>query len=117
MGQPADPRRGTPGPLAGATRGALLAEACEGEDDIRDSVVSPLFGDLAGLGPLTILTGTRDMLNPDARLLRDKARAAVVRVTWHEAEGQLHVFALLPTRAGERGARLMVEGLRPSAAP
>lgn len=105
--QPLDPWLGRPG-------GEVLAEAWKGEDDIGDPVVSPLFGELAGLGPLTILTGTRDVLNPDAHVLRDKARRAGVTVDWHEAEGQLHVFALLPTRAGGLGARRIVESLRPA---
>lgn len=105
--QPSDPWLGRPG-------GRVLAEAWRGDDAIEDPVVSPLFGDMTGIGPLTILSGTRDVLNPDAHLLRDKARQAGVPVEWHEAEEQLHVYALLPTRAGERGADIMVESLRPT---
>lgn len=105
--QPSDPWLGRPG-------GRVLAEAWRGADPIEDPVVSPLFGDMSGLGPLTVLTGTRDVLNPDAQLLRDKARAAGVSVAWHEAEGQLHVYALLPTKVGEAGARVIVESLMPA---
>lgn len=105
--QPFDPWLGRPG-------GAVLSEAWRGEDAVEDPVVSPLRGDLNGLGALTVLTGTRDVLNPDARVLRDKARAAGVPVTWHEAQGQVHVYALLPTLAGERGARAFVDSLRPT---
>lgn len=105
--QPSDPWLGRPG-------GRVLAEAWRGADPIEDPVVSPLFGDMSGLGPLTILTGTRDVLNPDAQILRDKARAAGVQVSWHEANGQLHVYALLPTETGEQGARIIVESLQPS---
>ena len=105
--QPSDPWLGRPG-------GRVLAEAWRGADPIEDPVVSPLFGDMSGLGPLTVLTGTRDVLNPDAQLLRDKARAAGVSVAWHEAEGQLHVYALLPTKVGETGARVIVESLMPA---
>ena len=104
--QPSDPWLARPG-------GRVLADAWRGDDDIEDPVVSPLFGEMAGLGPLTILTGTRDVLNPDAHLLRDKARAAGVSVDWHESEGQVHVYALLPTGTGEQGARVIVESLRP----
>lgn len=104
--QPSDPWLARPG-------GRVLADAWRGEDDIKDPVVSPLFGDPTGLGPLTILTGTRDVLNPDAHLLRDQAREAGVAVDWHEAEGQVHVYALLPTGTGERGVRVIVESLQP----
>ena len=92
----------------------MLAEAWRGADPIEDPVVSPLFGDMSGLGPLTVLTGTRDVLNPDAQILRDKAGAAGVQVAWHEADGQLHVYALLPTETGEQGTRIIVESLHPS---
>lgn len=105
--QPSDPWLGRPG-------GRVLAEAWRGADLIEDPAVSPLFGDMAGLGPLTILTGTRDVLNPDAQILRDKAQTAGVSVAWHEAAGQLHVYALLPTETGEQGARIIVESLQPS---
>lgn len=92
--QPSDPWLGVPGSrvFAGHWRGAL---------DLRDPTVSPLFGDLAGLGPITLFTGTRDILNPDAELLRDKAAAAGVPFDFHEGGGQLHVYPLLPTRVGE----------------
>ncbi|PCC45422.1 Acetyl esterase/lipase [Brevibacterium aurantiacum] len=105
--QPSDPWLGRPG-------GRILAEHWSGDDELVDPVVSPLYGDLGGLGPLTILTGTRDVLNPDAHVLKDNARAAGVPVEWHEGEGQLHVYALLPTKAGEQGAKAIVESLRPS---
>lgn len=106
--QPSDPWLGVPG-------GKVLSEVWRGSDEVRDPVVSPLFGDFSGLGPLTILAGTRDVLNPDAHLLRRKAEAAGVSVTWHEAQDQLHVFALLPTKAGELGAQQIVASLQPIA--
>ena len=109
--QPSDPWLARPG-------GRVLAEAWRGADDIEAPVVSPLFGDMHGLGPLTVLTGTRDVLNPDAHLLRTKAETAGVPVRWHEVEGQLHVYALLPTTTGEEGAGALVESLRaPGAEP
>lgn len=107
--QPSDPWLGRPG-------GRVLAEAWRGADPIESPVVSPLFGDMAGLGPLTVLTGTRDILNPDAQLLRAKVRAAGGQMAWHEAEGQLHVYALLPTAAGEQGMRTILQSLQPMSA-
>lgn len=105
--QPSDPWLGRPG-------GRVLADAWRGADPVEDPVVSPLFGDMSGLGPLTVLTGTRDVLNPDAHILRAKAQAVGVQLAWHEAEGQLHVYALLPTEAGEQGMRTIVESLQPA---
>lgn len=89
-----------------------LAQAWAGDLPLRDPRVSPLEGDLAGLGPMLLLTGTRDILNPDAHLLAERARAAGVDVTLLEHEGGLHVFPLLPTRSGARARRRIVEALR-----
>lgn len=58
---------------------------------------------MRGLGPLTLLTGTSDVLTPDAQLLWTMAEPAGVQVQWHEVEGQVRVYALLPTKAGEQG--------------
>lgn len=91
--QPSDPWLGVPG-------GRVFASRWGGALDLRDPIVSPLFGDLAGLGPITIFTGTRDILNPDAELLRSNAAVAGVPLDFHEGRGQLHVYPLLPTRVG-----------------
>ncbi|KQQ03458.1 MULTISPECIES: alpha/beta hydrolase fold domain-containing protein [unclassified Rathayibacter] len=104
--QPTDPWLGTPG-------GRVLADRWRGALELTDPVVSPLFGDLAGLGPLTVFTGTRDVLNPDAHVLAAKAAEAGVALTLHEAVGQLHVYPLLPTRAGRAAQQDVVAALRP----
>jgi acetyl esterase/lipase len=103
--QPSDPWLGTPG-------GRVLSEYWRGGLDLRDPVVSPLFGDLAGLGALTVFSGTRDVLNPDAHLLRARAAAAGVALDWHEGPGLIHAYPLLPTRAGRAARRVIVSTLR-----
>ena len=103
--QPTDPWLGTPG-------GKVLAEHWRGELDLLDPAVSPLFGDLAGLGAVTLFTGTRDVLNPDAHLLAEKAHAAHVALELREVVGQVHVYPLIPTRAGLDAQREVVQRMR-----
>jgi len=103
--QPTDPWLAVPG-------GKVLAELWRGGTDILDPLVSPLAGDLTGLGPITLYSGTRDVLNPDAHLLADKAAAAGVDLEFHEGEGQVHVFPLLPTREGRDARAEIVRSLR-----
>jgi acetyl esterase/lipase len=81
-----------------------LTELWRGDLPLTDTKVSPLNGEMRGLGPMVLCSGTRDILNPDAHLLRDKARAAGVDVTFLERDGAVHVFPLLPTPIG-RAAR------------
>lgn len=99
--QPTDPWLAVPG-------GRVLAGLWAGERELTDPVVSPLFGDFNGLGPLTIYSGIRDILNPDARLLAAKAEAAGVDVHYVEVAGQLHVYPLLPTAVGATARRDIV---------
>ncbi|GGC94028.1 esterase [Tersicoccus solisilvae] len=102
--QPTDPWLGT----EGAT---VFAEAWRGDLPMTDPAVSPLFGDLAGLGPLTVFIGSRDVLNPDVQLLVQKARDAGVEIIVHEKAGQVHVYPLLPTRIGREAAREVVDSI------
>lgn len=107
--QPSDPWLAVPGSVEFARRWA-------GGLDIRDPTVSPLFGDFAGLGPITLFTGTRDILNPDARLLAERVAEAGVTLDVHEVRGQLHVYPLLPTRTGRDARRQLVDAVRAATA-
>lgn len=100
--QPTDPWLAVPG-------GKVLAEAWRGDLALEDPAVSPLFGNFAGLGPIDIYSGVRDVLNPDAHELFRRATDAGVDVTLHERAGQLHVYPLLPTAVG-RSTRVEIVG-------
>lgn len=104
--QPSDPWLATPG-------GEVLADLWKGDLDILDPVVSPLMGDLAGLGPITLFSGSRDVLNPDAHLLVARAAAAGVDLDFHEQAGQVHVYPLLPTMVGRDARAEVVRALAP----
>ena len=86
---PRDPWLAVPGShAAGAVyRGEL------GEDD---PMVSPINGDLEGLGRITMFSGTRDILNADAARLVARARTEDIPLDYHEAPEMIHVWPLLP---------------------
>lgn len=67
-----------------------------GGDDPKRSEVSPLFGNFAGLGPLLVFSGTRDILNPQSHHLVEKARNDGVSVRFIEEVGLIHAYPLLP---------------------
>ncbi|GGD69903.1 alpha/beta hydrolase fold domain-containing protein [Microbacterium murale] len=92
--------------------GRELGRIWAGELDVKDPIVSPLFGEFEGLGPMLVFSGTRDVLNPDAGILVDRARAAGVDVTFREKVGAVHVFPLLPTRSGRAARSEIVAALR-----
>lgn len=103
--EPQDPWLARPG-----IRAAI--ELWRADLPIDDPLVSPLAADLTGLGPLTVFSGTRDITDPDVRVLVAKARAAGVRVDLHEEPGLVHVYPLLPVPEGRRARRTIVAALR-----
>ena len=95
-----DPWLDIPGPRAAAEmwRGAL---------PVDDPRVSPMHGDLSGLSPVTLFTGTRDVVNADAREFRRRAKAAGLALDYHEVPKMLHDYPLMPTPEG-RAARSVI---------
>jgi acetyl esterase/lipase len=99
-------------PWLGVEGGHVLAALWRGDLPVEDPLVSPLLNDLTGLGPLSVWSGTHDIMNPDARLLVAAARDAGVEVTSHERPGLLHVYPLLPTAEGREARRDLVAEVR-----
>lgn len=73
-----------------------------GELDIGHPFVSPLNGAFRALAPMTIFSGTRDLLYPDSVDLAARARAVGVPVELHLLRDQPHNYALMPTPEGRR---------------
>lgn len=89
----------------------VAAGLWRGELPLEDPLVSPLLTDHTGLGPLTVLIGTRDITHPDTLLLVERARRAGVEVDLHEGRGLVHVYPLLPLPEGRAGRRTIVQAL------
>ncbi|MEU9143287.1 alpha/beta hydrolase [Streptomyces sp. NPDC048349] len=80
-----------------------------------DPQVSPLHGTFAGLAPLTVFAGTRDVLVTDSRELVRRARAAGADVEFHEEAGLPHGYPLLPVPEGRAARDRIVELIRSAA--
>jgi len=86
----------------------VTGELYRGDLPVDDPRVSPIHGDLAGLGPLAQYSGTRDMLNADARRLVALAAAVGHPLEYHEVPGMIHVYPLLPIPEATEARRTMV---------
>ena len=74
----------------------LAGEMWAGDLDVKDPMVSPLYGDLA-LGVRTmILTGTHDILNPDSHALYQGMKKQGQEVILYEEKDLAHVFVMWP---------------------
>jgi acetyl esterase/lipase len=66
-----------------------------GDRSLEDATVSPVFGDLAGLPPIHIQVGTRELLLDDARRFADRAAAQGVDVTLEVRDEMIHIWPVL----------------------
>lgn len=87
-------------------------EAYRGGLAVDHPWVSPIAGLLSGLPPMLAFSGTDDILNADAHRLVDAVTAAGGSIRLVEQEGQIHDYALHPTREGRAARREMGAWLR-----
>ncbi|WP_245324461.1 alpha/beta hydrolase fold domain-containing protein [Bradyrhizobium sp. AT1] len=82
-----------------------------GELDVGHPFVSPLNGAFRFLAPMTIFSGTRDLLYPDSVDLAARARAVGVPVELHLLRDQPHNYALMPTPEGRQARALIMRAV------
>ena len=70
----------------------LLNRAYVHEDDVRNPLISPYYGNLADFPPLLIQIGTRELLYRDAKDFASKARKEGVDCSLEEFEGMFHCW-------------------------
>lgn len=110
---------GTPGTAEAAARDPWLKVSrlrtfgrwWAGDDDVTRPEVSPLNGDLAGLPRALMWCGTRDLLQPQCRLLADRAAEAGWDLTYVEEPGLIHVYPILPVPEARRAMAELTEFL------
>jgi acetyl esterase/lipase len=79
------------------TRQAMtLMDPYVGGADRRDPRLSPIHGDLAGLAPLLLEAGEREVLREHVRRFGEAARRAGVTATDRVWPGLPHVFQVMP---------------------
>ena len=102
---PSDPWLAVPGTHAAG--GLYRAEL--GEGDWR---VSPIHGDLTGLGPITMFSGTHDIVHADAIRFLPLAVGAGLEVDYHEGVRMLHNYPILPMPEGDEARAIVVAAIR-----
>ena len=69
--------------------------------DLRDPLLSPVYGDVRGFPPTILTTGTRDLLLSNTVRMHRRLRAAGVDAALHVYEGQSHAHFYRDDRAPE----------------
>jgi acetyl esterase/lipase len=80
--------------------------------DPKSYLVSPVYGSLQDLAPVTLFIGTHDILFPDCRKLRDRAAAEGVRLNYREYDGMVHDWMLGPLPEAKHVLAEIVDQLR-----
>ena len=82
-------------------RSQSSAKMYYGNNDPKNPLISPLYGNLQGLPPLFIQTGTRDLLFDEAVAFAAKAKQAGVQVTLEKWQDMVHSWTLFSSRFPE----------------
>lgn len=84
---------------------------CQGDNPMFYQV-SPLFGNLEGLPPSIVFTGTRDILNSDARRFAYQAQKVNSPITLWEEQGMIHTWMLFPIEEAQTALKAMEQFLQ-----
>ncbi len=83
-----------------------------GEGDVHDYRVSPVYGDLSGLAPITAFFGTHENIILDARIFKEKCEEAGAQLDYREWENMNHVFVIYPIPEGSLAQREIIDILK-----
>jgi monoterpene epsilon-lactone hydrolase len=93
-------------PLAPEGSWAVYSAYYAGNNDPALPLISPLYGDLAGLPPLLIYVGEDESMLDDSVRFAEKAQAAGVDVRLHVGRGMVHCYPALAPLFPEATAAL-----------
>lgn len=80
--------------------------------DLRNPLVSPVFGDYTGIPPLLIQAGDYEVIRDDSVRVAEKAKADGVDVTLEIWPGQVHVFQIRGLPESRQAIQRMAEFIR-----
>lgn len=83
----------------------ICGEMWAGDRDIKDPIPSPLFGDLNLDCKINIFTGTRDILNGDAKAFRSRMKKLGRTIAYHEEPGLPHDYVLWPVSEAKKAVK------------
>lgn len=89
-----------------------LGKIYAGETAATDYLVSPLYGRLENLAPVTLFIGTHDIFVADCRKFKAEAAARGIEIDYHEYEDMVHVWMLIPSPEEKTAVKAIVDKIR-----
>lgn len=100
-------------PVLGVTGLTYAGSLFAGALDPWHPRVSPIYGRLRGLAPLTLFIGTYDVFLPDCRRLQLLAEEQGIALDYHEYPEMLHIWMFLPIPEARPVIATIIEKLQP----
>lgn len=95
-------------PRLGKTGLIQIARLYAGGEDLKNPLLSPIYGDCHGLGRITLFIGTHDILYPDAQRFHLLMEEQGVPIHYFEYEKMNHDFLLSPIPEAEQAMEQMI---------
>ncbi|NRD79511.1 alpha/beta hydrolase [Bacillus sp. BRMEA1] len=96
-------------PILGVKYLAAAGKAYAGDEDLSNYLLSPINGNMKGLGKISVFVGTHDILYVDARKLKEKADQLDVKINYYEFPNMIHGFTHSPFPEADRAFEKIVE--------
>ena len=81
----------------------------EGKQDSKYYLISPIYGDLDGLGKISLFIGTHDILYPDAKRFKNIADEKGIKINYYEYPSMIHVWPLFFFPESKKAARQIID--------
>lgn len=72
----------------------MAGKSYANQGDIKNYLVSPIYGDIEGLADISLFISTNDLLYPDAKKFKNIMEQKNMSIRYHEYEGLFHDWML-----------------------
>lgn len=86
-----------------------IAKLYAGDKSVGHYLISPLYGNIEGLGKISLFIGTNDLLYPDAKRFKNIIEEKAVPMNYYEYKSMIHVWPLFPLPEAKKAIKQMIE--------
>lgn len=87
----------------------VITKIWAADKDLKDALISPIYGDFKGLGKITQFIGTHECLYPDAIRLDEKLTEQGIEINTFVYPKMNHVFVVMPIPEAEDAQQKIIE--------
>lgn len=80
-----------------------------GDAELKEPMISPIYGDFTDLGKITVFAGTYELFLPDARKFVSMAEEQGIDITYHEYPEMIHAWVIFPMREADQAIQQIVD--------